>query len=175
MRQYELALNEGGKPQLAEDGAAGRAEAEAQLVEIFAPADAQLITAPPGTEAKLVQSDGMDALSIASTNAGTPISIAVGQGVLQTYAGQRVLFNIKARAEGNVIVDTAVGCSFAGLGECERKRFRIAPEVAEYMFAVTLASGAPSGNGVITFEPDISGAGAAVQIFAIRVSPVEGG
>jgi hypothetical protein len=117
----------------------------------------------------------MDALSIRTGAPGPPVSIAVGEGVLQTYAGQRILFNIKARAEGDAIVDTSVGCSFAGLGECERKRFRIAPEVAEYMFAVTLAAGAPGGNGVITFEPDISGAGAPIQIFAIRVSPVEGG
>jgi hypothetical protein len=175
MRQYELALSDGGKPQLAEEGDAGPAEAEARLVEIFAPANAQLITAPPGTEAKLAQSDGSDALSIRTLTAGTPISIAVGQGVLRTYAGQRVLFNIKARAEGAQIVDMSVGCSFAGLGECERKRFRIAPEVAEYMFAVTLEAGAPQGDGVITFEPDVSGGGAAVQILAIRVSPVEGG
>ncbi|MCU0831907.1 MAG: hypothetical protein MUC58_10435 [Rhizobiaceae bacterium] len=174
MRQYQAATTDApssSAPVLAEPGT--DPAAAARLLDVFRPQNADQLSVPSGAEARLVQRDGADALSIRATAPGAAVGFAVGEGALREFAGRRVLFSITARAEGAGTVDTGVTCALAGLATCDRTRFRVTPGVAEYVLVATLAGGAPQGNGVITIEPDLSGGAAAIEILGIRMGEAQ--
>jgi hypothetical protein len=161
-------------PALSEQGGENdAAAANASVVGIFSPQNAELLTVPAGAEAQLSSRDGIDVLVLKGGSASQPITIGVGEGVLSSFAGKRVLFSLRARSAGETPVEIAVNCDFAALADCERKRFTVTPAIGEYLFAVTLAKGGAVSNGVLTLEPDVSGGGAAVELLNVAIAPVE--
>lgn len=174
MRLYDEAKNPSaapGKPQLSEKGVDTKAD-DKRWIEVFRPQDAALLTVPPGAQAKLGRTDGVETISLQSAKDGPGISVAVGQGILESLAGKRVLFNIRARSSSTEGAEMSVDCDFGALGACERKRFRVVQQAAEYMFAVTLGAQAPQGNGALVIGSDLVGE-APVEIESIRVSVIE--
>ena len=158
------------KPLLAENANTPDAETK-DWIQVFSARDTDLLSPAQGAKAEITSRDGNN--YVVMTGDGTnEVSIKIGSGLVQTFAGKRVLFNIKARSVNNATLETGTHCVFGDDTKCERKRFKIGPLSAEYMFVVTLSRSA-TGDGALLFAPDLTGDGGAVEIENIRATIVE--
>lgn len=160
----------GQKPVLAEK-IVTEAGPENEWVQIFSARDTDLVSAAPGAKVEITSRDGANYV-VMSGDSANEVSVKIGSGLVQTFAGKRVLFNIKARSLNGMTLDTGAHCNFGPQTKCERKRFKIGPQSTEYMFAVTLSASA-TGDGALLIAPDLTGAGGAVEIETIRATIVE--
>jgi hypothetical protein len=160
----------GQKPALAETTGV-QAEENVDWVQIFSARDTDLVSAPSGAKAEITSRDGINYV-VMSGDGGNEVSIKIGSGLMQTFAGKRVLFNIKARSANGSTLDTGAHCNFGADTKCERKRFKIGPQSTEFMFAVNVANQA-SGDGALLIAPDLSGGGGTVEIETIRATIVQ--
>jgi hypothetical protein len=172
-RIYENATmpsQNGQKPVLAETSGAVAAET-VDWVQIFTARDTDLVSAASGAKAEISSRDNINYV-VMSGNSTNEVSIKIGSGLVQTFAGKRVLFNIKARSADGANLDTGAHCDFGVETKCERKRFKIGPQSAEYMFAVSVSASA-TGDGALLIAPDLAGGGGSVEIESIRATIVQ--
>ena len=160
---------DGLKPALAETGAANAADVT-DWVQIFSARDTDLLTAAPRAKAEITSRDGLNYV-VMSGDDKNEVAVKIGAGLTQTFAGKRVLFNIKARSTTGAILDMGLHCAFGADTKCERKRFKIGPQSTEYMFAVSVSNSA-SGDAALLIAPDLTGGGGAVEIENIRATIV---
>jgi hypothetical protein len=158
------------KPVLAEQSDAGNA-GSIEWIDVFSARDTDLISSPAGAKTEITSRDGINYVVMAGDGANE-VSIKIGSGLVKTFAGKRVLFNIKARSTNGSILDTGTHCEFGDETKCERKRFKIGPQAAEYMFAVTVADSA-IGDNALLIAADLTGAGGSVEIESIRATIVK--
>lgn len=157
-----------------EDGAApvgpGAGGPPRDWIAIFDPADPSTVTAPGDSSVEAMTSEGDAFVRIRSGASGSPVLFDVGPGVLETIAGERVIFNIVAQTEDGQETQISVECSLGELGDCGRKRYAVGVTREEFLFEIDTADAAPGAGGTIAINSDIEGAGRAVDIFAIRAS-----
>jgi hypothetical protein len=158
------------RPVLAEANAAGGGAA-IKWIQIFSANDTDLVTAPQGAKAEIISRDGLNVVSMTGDSTHE-VSVKIGSGLMQTFAGKRVLFNFKAHSANGTTLETGAHCNFGSDTKCERKRFKIGAEAAEYMFAVSVAANAKD-DGALLIAPDLTGGGGAVEIESIRATIVE--
>jgi hypothetical protein len=158
------------KPLLAENAESIGSEAK-DWIQVFSARDTDLLSPAQGAKAEITSRDGNN--YVVMTGDGTnEVAIKIGAGLMQTFAGKRVLFNYKARSVNGAILETGMHCAFGEDTICERKRFKIGPQTAEYMFAVTVGASV-RGDGALLIAPDLTGGGGAVEIENIRATIVE--
>ena len=159
----------GQKPVLAEATSDTGREA-GDWIEIFSARDTDLLSPAAGANAEIVSYDGISYVKMTGDST-SEVAIKIGSGLVQSFAGKRILFNIKARNLSGTAIDTGTRCDFGSDTKCERKRFKIGPEFAEYMFAVDM-SASVSGDGVLQIAPDLAAGGGAIEFESIRASIV---
>ncbi len=159
----------GKKPVLAEtNGAVGGEQTD--WIQVFSASDTDLVTAPQGAKAEITSRDGVNVVKMTG-DSSNEVSVKIGAGLIQNFAGKRILFNFKARSANGTTLDTGAHCNFGSETKCERKRFKIGPDAAEYMFVVTVAATAKE-EGSLLIAPDLTGSGGAVEIESIRATIV---
>ncbi|MGL4406127.1 MAG: hypothetical protein ACRCT6_10230 [Notoacmeibacter sp.] len=153
------------KPVLAENKDAGQTETN-DWIQIFSATDTDLITSAQGAKAEIINRDGTNyvLLTGGSTN---EIAVKIGAGLMQTFAGKRILLNFKARSASGATLDTGMYCEFGKDTKCERKRFKISPEIAEFMFAINVAASSDQ-EGALLIAPDLTNGGGQIEIENIR-------
>ena len=150
----------------------GAADAQRDWVSIFAPEDASTVAAPGGTEAKAMSGDSGAFLRIRSTS-DAAVVFDVGQGVLEQFAGKRVVFAVAARAEEGKETQISISCNFGEVGGCGRKRYAVGYAKADFLFEVEFPAKRPGAAGTIAIVSDLAGEGKAVDIFEIKASPAQ--
>lgn len=145
-------------------------------ISVFAPSDAASVDISQGLTAELMGT-GADArmrLTPASTIASSAgASFEVGKGILEKLSGKKVVFDIFAKSEEAVTAEMSVSCELAGMGTCQRTRFRLEGQPRDNLLIVQLSDAGPEASGTITISPDIEGGGKPVEIFSIRLRAEE--
>jgi len=152
---------------------AGQAATLEDWMPVFSPDNPTTAVAAGGARAEVAGDNGRQVLRISSGASGTPIRFEIGQGVLEKLAGKRAVFDIVARGGEGKETQMSVTCALAGLSDCGRNRYAVGAERAEFLFEVDVPAGAAQGGGAIEIVSDVSGAGQAVELFEIRVTPAE--
>jgi hypothetical protein len=160
----------GKKPVLAEANGVSGGE-QIDWIQIFSTSDTDLVTAPQGAKAEITSRDGTNVVTMTG-DSSNEVAVKIGAGLMQNFAGKRVLFNFKARSANSTTLETGAHCNFGAETKCERKRFKIGPEAAEYMFVVIVA-GTAKEEGSLLIAPDLTGSGGAVEIESIRATIVK--
>jgi hypothetical protein len=151
----------------------GKASDESEgWVSVFAPSDAASIELADGMSADL-KGTGSSAFVLLKAPDGQPgngvASIEVGRGLLENFRGKKIIFDIKAKA-GNVEgAQISVACDLAGMGQCQRTRFRLDNQVGDNLVSVQLNDNAPEASGILAISPHVEGNGGPVEIHSIRV------
>jgi hypothetical protein len=145
----------------------------ADWIVVFDPTDPTTVTAPGDSSAEVMDADGEPFIRIGAGASGSPVLFDVGQGVLEQLAGRRAVFNIVAERPEDGETQIAVDCNLAELGDCGRKRYVVGVTREEFLFEVDLPPIDPGAGGTIAINPDVESGGKTVDIYAIRVSPVE--
>lgn len=158
------------KPVLAENGTANDKD-PINWIQVFSANDTDLLTSSGSAKAEIRSVDGNRSVAMSGDSANE-IGIKIGAGLLQTFAGKRVLFNFKARNADSKTLETGVRCQFGAETKCERKRFKVDAETSEFMFAVTVSPN-PENEGALLIAPDLTGSGGIVEIETIRATFVE--
>ncbi|MHB2266227.1 hypothetical protein [Aliihoeflea sp. PC F10.4] len=173
MREIEAAINESrgrsGPPPLSADGV----DPDAGWTGVYQPEDLRLVSPAEGASAEAVEGESGDYMQIRSGSSGAPISFAVGQDLLQRFAGQRVVFAILAHGIDGEATQISVECDFAEMGSCGRTRYDIGAAQENYLFEVALPNTAPGRGGSISITTDVTGEGRGIDVFAIRMRPAE--
>jgi outer membrane biosynthesis protein TonB len=159
----------GQRPALAESASSGDVD-KIEWIQIFAATDTDLLSAPQGAKAEIASRNGTNYV-VMTGDGSKEVAVKIGSGLMQTFAGKRVMFNFKARSTNGTTLDTGMHCEFSADTKCERKRFKISPETAEYMFAVNVAASAKA-DGALLIAPDLTGGGGTVEIENIRATIV---
>jgi hypothetical protein len=151
----------------------GRAsDASEGWVSVFAPSDAASIELADGMSADLTGA-GSSAYVLLRYPNGQPgkgiASIEVGRGLLENFRGKKIVFDIKARASNAEGAQISVACDLAGMGECQRTRFRLENQVGDNLVSVQLNDNAPEASGVLSISPHVEGKSGPVEIHSIRV------
>lgn len=141
-------------------------------ISVFTPADAATIELTGGMAADLTGS-GPSAYVLLNPPDGAPgkavASIEVGRGLLESFRGKKIVFDIKARASSANGAQISVACDLAGMGACQRTRFRLDNQVGDNLVSVQLNDNAPEASGVMSISPHIEGEAGPVEIHSIRV------
>lgn len=153
----------------------GEAENQRDWITMFTPADPTSVNASTGTLADIVREGDETFLRVRSTAAGEAgsIQIDIGQGLLEQLAGSGVVFSIKARSDADQPTEMSISCDFANLGNCGRRRFEVGASVEDFLFEIDLPDVTPGAGGALTINPDFTNQNRAVNIFQVRVAPVE--
>ena len=158
-----------------EAAAIGPAQSEAgrDWITVFSPNDATQVSAPTDASAEVVEGEAGKALRIRSGASGSAVVFDVGQGILEQVAGKRAIFEIIARSgDESGSTEMSVDCNFGELGGCDRKRYAVGRERAEYLFEVDFPQINPGAGGTIAINSDFAKQGKSADIFEIRVSVV---
>lgn len=148
---------------------AGGEHAADRWLTVFSPADPTTVAAPGSASAEVLTDDDSAYIRLAGS-ADTAIVFDVGRGILETLAGRRAMFSIRARARDNDQTQMSVSCRFGALGDCDRKRYVVGPTASDFLFEVTLPEGDPGSGGTIAIVPDVEGRGRTLDVFSIRAA-----
>lgn len=146
------------------------AEEPGNWITIFTPTDPTTVSTSPGASAEVMTREGDTFLQISAESAEAAVSFAVGQGVLETLAGKRAVFNLTARAEDGEETQISVTCDFGALGDCGRTRYTVGLLPSDYLFEVEFPDARPGAGGTISVVPDMEGQGRVLEVFSLRVS-----
>ena len=105
------------KPTLAENSAAGTSDS-IKWVSIFSASDTDLVSSAVGAKAEITSRDSINYV-VMSGDSTNEVSVKIGSGLVQTFAGKRVLFNIKARSVTGAELDTGAHCDFGVETKCD--------------------------------------------------------
>ena len=138
-------------------------------VNIFTASDPAGLSVPAGASAELETLNGIVGVRISASAQATEIGFPVGSGILETFAGKTVIFDVIARsAEQGRTVPLAVRCVFGADGTCSRKRYDVHFEYGDLLFRADIPQGA-QGDGMIYIQPE-AGADNSAIIERIRVT-----
>jgi hypothetical protein len=151
----------------------GEADRSRTWITVFSPSDPALVNAPSDARAEVMEDATGSFLRVRSGNSGSAVSFDVGQGILETLAGKRAVFDIVARAEDGKQTQISVDCNFGDLGDCGRRRYAVGHQSNEYLFDVQFPDKRPGAAGTIAINSDFDQQGKSVDIYAIRVSVAE--
>ncbi len=148
----------------------GTAEDE-NWINVFEPKDAASVQASDGLTTELSGSGPGAYLNITNTTQTTQgeATFEIGRGILETLRGKKIVFNVQAKTTDGASSQMAVSCSLAGMGECQRVRFRLEGQLSENLIIVQLSDTEPEASGSLTIMPDIDKTGNPVEIVGIRV------
>ncbi len=145
-------------------------------ISVFTPADAATIELAGGMAADLMGS-GSSAFVLLKLPDGEPgkamALVEVGRGLLESFRGKKIIFDIKARAVNAEGAQISVACDLAGMGACQRTRFRLDNQVGDNLVSVQLNDNAPEASGVLSISAHIEGKAEPVEIHSIRVRVTE--
>lgn len=140
-------------------------------IDIFTPADPTTVAAPGDSRAEIMEGDDGQFLRIRSGASGTPVLFDIGQGVLERISGRRAVFSLTARGADGQSTQIAIDCSLDELGDCGRKRYDAGASREEFLFEIDLPEARVTAGGTVAINPDLEGAGKALDIYAIRILP----
>ncbi|MCV3736627.1 biotin transporter BioY [Rhizobium sp. TRM96647] len=143
--------------------------------EVFDPADTGALSAAAGGRFEQVSTDEGPAVRLVSTSADREgaVAVAVAPEVLQAMAGKTSTIALTVEPDSGKPVQVSVECDFGTLGNCGRHRFAVADRT-DLLFQVTFeGSLSPSAAGRLLINSDVTGAGAGVNLFAVRILPGE--
>lgn len=100
------------------------------------------------------------------------VLIPLGADVMQALAGRQSALAISIRSASSESTQIYVKCQFSVLGECGRRRFDVTYETSDILFSLDFDRAlAPNEAGYLIINSDISGAGKAVDLLAVRIRP----
>ncbi|HUH48597.1 MAG TPA: biotin transporter BioY [Mycoplana sp.] len=143
--------------------------------EVFDPTLTGALTAGAKGRFEPVSTDEGPAVRLVSQIADRSgaVAVSVEPGVLQAMAGKTSTIALTVEPESGKPVQVSVECDFATLGDCDRHRFAVSDRT-DLLFQVTFdRTLSPNGAGRLFINSDVSGGGAGVNLFAIRVLPGE--
>ncbi|MFD1330012.1 serine/threonine-protein kinase [Mycoplana ramosa] len=143
--------------------------------EVFEPSLTSALTAGAKGRFEPVSTDEGPAVRLVSQvpDRDGAVAVSVEPEVLQAMAGKTSTIALTVEAESGKPVQVSVECDFATLGDCDRHRFAVSDRT-DLLFQVTFdRTLSPNGAGRLFINSDVSGGGAAVNLFAIRVLPGE--
>lgn len=158
------------KPALSEANATTSQSEEVEWIQIFSSNDTDLLSSGAGAKTEIVSRDGGNFVAM-SGDGTNEVTVKIGSGLVQTFAGKRILFSIKARSANGSTLDTGAYCEFGEGTKCDRKRFKVTSSLAEFMFAVSVSASA-NGDAKLLIAPDLSAGGNAVEVESIRATIV---
>ncbi|MDO9416360.1 biotin transporter BioY [Pararhizobium sp.] len=102
------------------------------------------------------------------------IMIPVPVAVLEQMSGKMSTIALTVRATGEKPSQFYVECEFSSLGKCGRHRFDAPGQKSDVLLKVSFdRSLAPSADGHLIINSDVSGAGNGLNLYDIRVLPGE--
>lgn len=145
-------------------------------ISVFMPSDAASLELAGGVSAD-IKGTGPAAFVLLTPPQGAAetalATIEVGKGLLEKLRGKKVVFDIRAKANDEAGAQMSVACDLAGMGECQRTRFRMENQLIDNLVSVQLSDVEPEASGLLTISPDIEGKGNAVEIHSVRVRIAE--
>ncbi|PTM97577.1 biotin transporter BioY [Mycoplana dimorpha] len=147
----------------------------AEWHEVFRPDRTDALTAGANGRFETVSTDEGPAVRLVSQGTGRDgaIAVAVEPEVLRAMAGKTSMIAITVEPDDGKPVQVAVECDFAALGNCDRHRFAVSHRT-DLLFHLTFdRTLAPNETGRLFITSDVSGGGAGVNLFAVRVLPGE--
>jgi hypothetical protein len=143
-------------------------------VDIYKPGAGENPTTGPQAAADLITDEGGQHLKIASSSAdaGGDVHIQIPAAVLEQLSGKTSTLALTVQADMGKTTQFSVECDFSTLGECGRHRFTLNDEKIDMLFKVTFdRSLAPSEPGNLIISSDVTGAGASLNLYAVRILP----
>jgi hypothetical protein len=147
----------------------------AEWRDVFDPGKTDALSAGSSGRFESVSTDEGPAVRLVSSGADrdAAIAVTVEPEVLQAMAGKTSTIAFTVEAENGKPVQVAVECDFAALGNCDRHRFSVTDRT-DLLFQVTFDQAvAPSEAGKLFINSDVTGGGAGVNLFAVRILPGE--
>jgi hypothetical protein len=97
----------------------------------------------------------------------------VAPTVLQAMAGKTSTVALTVESENGKPAQLSVECDFGTMGDCERHRFTVS-ERTDLLFQVKFeGSLSPSEAGRLFVNSDVTGGGAGINLYAVRILPGE--
>lgn len=143
--------------------------------EVFEPSDTGTLSAESAGRYEPVSTDEGPAVRLVSTAADRAgaIAVAVAPDILQAMAGKTSTIALTVEPDSGKPAQVSVECDFGTLGNCGRHRFAVSDRT-DLLFQVTFeGSLSPSAAGRLLINSDVTGAGAGVNLFAVRILPGE--
>lgn len=142
---------------------------------IFSPDGTARLSAGAAARFESVSTGEGPAVRVTSTDPDRDgaVRIEVSPQILGEMSGKTSTVALTVQAAGGRPVQVAVECDFATMGGCGRHRFTVS-ERTDILFQVEFdRSLSPNKAGYLLLNSDITGAGGAVNLFAVRVLPGE--
>lgn len=142
---------------------------------VFAPADTARLSAGAAGRFEAVSTNEGPAARITSTNPDRDgaVRIEVSPQVLGEMGGKTSTIALTVQSVNGKPVQVAVECDFGTMGGCGRHRFTVS-ERTDILFQVEFeGSLSPSTPGELLLNSDITGGGASVNLYAVRILPGE--
>ncbi|MDQ0318836.1 hypothetical protein QO002_000974 [Pararhizobium capsulatum DSM 1112] len=143
-------------------------------IDVYKPGDGEAPTTGPQASADLVSDEAGQHLRIISSNvdAGGDVHIQIPATILEQLSGKTSTLALTVQADMGKTTQFSVECDFSTLGECGRHRFTLNDEKIDMLFKVTFdRSLAPKEPGSIVISSDVTGSGASLNLFAVRILP----
>ena len=151
----------------------GEADRSRTWITVFSPNDPALVNAPSDARAEVMEDDTGSFLRIRSGTSGSAVSFDVGQGILETLAGKRAVFDIVARAEDGKQTQISVDCNFGELGDCGRRATPSATRATNICSTCSFPTSGRVRPAPSPINSDFDQQGKSVDIYTIRVSVAE--
>jgi hypothetical protein len=143
-------------------------------IEVYAPGNGETPVAGPQAKADVVSDEAGQHLRITSgsPDANGDVRLQIPASVLEQLSGKTSTLALTVQADMGKTTQFSVECDFSTLGECGRHRFTVNDEKVDMLFKVTFdRSLAPSDPGAVIISSDVSGKGASLNLYAVRVLP----
>ena len=143
-------------------------------ISVYTPGSGDAPTVGARASADVVSDEGGQHLRLVSSSAEADgdIRLPIPASVLEQLSGKTSTIALTVQADMGKTTQFSVECDFSSLGECGRHRFTVNDEKIDMLFKVTFdRSLAPNAPGSIVLTSDVIGAGASLNLFAVRVLP----
>lgn len=140
-------------------------------ITVFQASEAARMAVKGRATAEILRDGQRSFARITSSGGDNTVSFDIGEGILDRFSGNKVTFDIIAKADGGKSTQMSISCNFASLGDCGRRRYDVNQTMNDFLFDLTFPAGQKAGGaGIITVNSDLSGTGKPVDIYEIRVS-----
>lgn len=143
----------------------------ASWITIFKPEEATRMSVHGRATAEVIADGANRYARVKSSGPEDTVTFDIGEGILNQVAGKTATFDVVARSSDGKPTQMTVNCDFAGLGDCGRRRYDVTDAQNDFLLDISFPDGKRAGGaGTITINSDLTGAGKAVDIYAIRVT-----
>lgn len=147
----------------------------ANWITVFTPGDLSQLVIGSAASVEQIGEIGKEVLRITSGSGDTSgeVQLPVPPGILRQLTGRKVIMSLIVRGTQDSGTQFSVRCDLLVQGACGRKRFEVTGQTTEILFDVARGNGHQSTNGTgrIMINSDITGAGQALDVIAIRIQP----